>query len=49
MMKPASLRDALTAGVPHLAANPDALHVFVDEGTWLAPARGRCPSSIGTR
>ncbi len=32
MMKLTSLRDALTAGVPHLAANPDALHVFVDEG-----------------
>ncbi|MGD7095894.1 phage tail protein [Ralstonia solanacearum] len=32
MRKPASLREALTAAVPHLAANPDTLHVFVDEG-----------------
>ncbi len=32
MMKATSLRKALTAAVPHLAAHPDALHVFVDEG-----------------
>ncbi|AKZ26163.1 phage tail protein [Ralstonia pseudosolanacearum] len=32
MMKPANLRDALTIAVPYLAANPDALHVFADEG-----------------
>jgi len=32
MMKATSLREALTAAVPHLAAHPDALHVFVDEG-----------------
>lgn len=32
MMKAASLREALTAAVPHLAVHPDALHVFVDEG-----------------
>jgi len=32
MMKATSLREALTAAVPYLAANPDALHVFVDEG-----------------
>lgn len=32
MIKATSLREALTAAVPHLAANPDALHVFVDEG-----------------
>jgi len=32
MMKPASLREALTAAVPYLAAKPDTLHVFVDEG-----------------
>lgn len=33
MMKATSLREALTAAVPHLAAHPDALHVFVDEGS----------------
>ena len=32
MMKATSLREALTVAVPHLAAHPDALHVFVDEG-----------------
>ncbi|CAJ0709318.1 hypothetical protein LMG19089_04949 [Ralstonia edaphis] len=32
MMKATSLREALTLAVPHLAAHPDALHVFVDEG-----------------
>ena len=32
MMKATSLREALTAAVPHLAAHPEALHVFVDEG-----------------
>ncbi len=33
MMKANSLREALTAAVPYLAAHPEALHVFVDEGT----------------
>ena len=32
MMKATSLREALTVAVPYLAAHPDALHVFVDEG-----------------
>lgn len=32
MMKPGSLREALTAAVPDLARNPEKLHLFVDEG-----------------
>ena len=36
MMKATSLRDTLAAAVPYLAAKPDALHVFVDEGRVLA-------------
>lgn len=33
MIKPASLRAALTAAVPHLQKNPQALHVFVEAGS----------------
>lgn len=36
MMKPASLREALTAAVPDLARNPEKLHIFVDEGRVVA-------------
>jgi len=36
MMKATSLRETLTAAVPYLAAKPDALHVFVDEGRVVA-------------
>ena len=36
MMKATSLREALTAAVPYLAAHPEALHVFVDEGNVVA-------------
>lgn len=36
MMKPASLRQAITAAVPHLARNPEKLHLFVDEGRVVA-------------
>ncbi|WP_029046578.1 phage tail protein [Cupriavidus sp. amp6] len=36
MMKPNSLREALTAAVPDLARHPEKLHVFVDEGRLVA-------------
>lgn len=36
MMKPASLREALTSAVPHLTRNPEKLHIFVDEGRVVA-------------
>lgn len=32
MFKPALLRAALTAAVPHLQRNPEALHIFIDAG-----------------
>jgi len=32
MIKPASIRAALAAACPHLAQNPETLHVFVEEG-----------------
>jgi hypothetical protein len=38
MDKPASLRAALVAAVPHLKANPDKLHVFVPDGNIFATA-----------
>jgi hypothetical protein len=38
MKKPASLRAALTAAVPHLKRNPDALHIFLDEGRIISTA-----------
>jgi hypothetical protein len=38
MKKPESLRRALTAAVPHLKRNPEALHVFLDEGRVIATA-----------
>lgn len=36
MIKPASLRAAIAAAVPDLAANPDKFLVFADEGTVVA-------------
>ncbi|SOZ15583.1 bacteriophage P2 Tail completion protein GPR [Cupriavidus taiwanensis] len=36
MMKPNSLREALTTAVPDLARHPEKLHVFVDEGRLVA-------------
>lgn len=36
MIKPASLRAAIVAAVPDLAANPDKLQVFVDAGNLVA-------------
>ncbi|MEC3766878.1 phage tail protein [Cupriavidus sp. SS-3] len=36
MMKPNSLREALTGAVPDLARHPEKLHVFVDEGRLVA-------------
>lgn len=36
MIKPGSLREALTAAVPDLARNPEKLHLFVDEGRVVA-------------
>lgn len=36
MKKPTSLRAALTAALPDLAANPEKLHIFVDEGRVIA-------------
>lgn len=36
MIKPNSLREALTAAVPDLAQNPEKLHIFVDEGNVVA-------------
>lgn len=38
MKKPDSLRRALVAAVPHLKRNPDALHVFLDEGHIISTA-----------
>ncbi|MEN3261320.1 phage tail protein [Sodalis endosymbiont of Spalangia cameroni] len=41
MLKPDSLRAALTAAVPYVAQNPDCLHIFIDEGaivSTLAPS-----------
>lgn len=32
MNKPASLRKAISEGIPFLGQNPDKLHIFVDEG-----------------
>lgn len=36
MNKPRAVRDMLTASVPHLQQNPDALHLFVENGTIVA-------------
>ncbi len=36
MNKPRAVRDMLTASVPHLRKNPDALHIFVENGTIVA-------------
>ena len=33
MLKPASLRAALTAAVPHLQKNPQALHIYIEDGS----------------
>lgn len=38
MIKPDSLRATLVAAVPHLKRNPDALHVFLDEGRVISTA-----------
>lgn len=40
MLKPASLRAALTAAVPHLQQNPQALHVFIEEGSLRSTMAG---------
>lgn len=32
MLKPDSLRQALTDAVPYLKQNPDSLHIFIDRG-----------------
>lgn len=40
MKKPASLRAALVAAIPSLAAEPDRLAVFIDEGS-IAATGGR--------
>lgn len=36
MNKPQSLRSALNKSVPYVAANPDRLHLFVDNGQLVA-------------
>lgn len=36
MNKPRAVRDLLTSSVPHLKKNPDALHIFVENGTIVA-------------
>ncbi|KGT95258.1 tail protein [Erwinia typographi] len=36
MNKPQSLRKALTSAVPYVQANPDRLHLFVDNGSLVA-------------
>lgn len=36
MNKPRAVRDMLTAAVPHLQQNPDALHLFVENGSIVA-------------
>ncbi|CAK8738280.1 hypothetical protein SODG_001979 [Sodalis praecaptivus] len=46
MLKPDSLRAALTAAVPYVAQNPDCLHIFIDEGG--LSARWRRPSRLNT-
>ncbi|MDW5417435.1 phage tail protein [Iodobacter sp. CM08] len=38
MIKPASLREYLSATVQHLAHNPDKLAIFIDEGNLIATA-----------
>lgn len=40
MIKPASLRAAIAAAVPDLAANPDKFHVFADAGALAAVGTG---------
>ncbi len=40
MLKPASLRAALTAAVPHLQQNPQALHVFIEAGSLRSTMAG---------
>lgn len=40
MLKPASLRAALTAAVPHLQKNPQALHVFIEAGSLRSTMAG---------
>jgi hypothetical protein len=40
MIKPASLRAALTAACPWLQQNPENLHVFVEEGTLRSTQSG---------
>lgn len=40
MLKPASLRAAITAAVPHLQKNPQDLHVFIESGSLRSTMAG---------
>lgn len=40
MLKPASLRAALTAAVPHLQTNPQSLHLFIESGSLRSTMSG---------
>lgn len=46
MLKPASLRAAITAAVPHLQKNPQSLHIFIEEGSVRATMAGGLSSEI---
>lgn len=46
MLKPASLRAAITAAIPHLQKNPQDLHIFIEEGSVKATMAGGLSSEI---